>query len=442
MGSRRWVILGITVVAQVASVGAMFGVPFVLPELRDAYGLSVAQAGTLAGLPALGLLTTLLGWGVVIDRYGERFTMVTSLVLTALALGMLATVDGVIGAGAVLVCAGAAGGPVNAAGGRLVLAWFDARRRGLAMGIRQMAQPIGIGCSATLMPLIAERWGFVAAMLLPAGLALAMVPFVMVFARPPERDRSTAEDGTAQDDAETAADDGARQAESRPGADQAAQPATTSRAAAPGTRAAAVADSRPYSPYRHAAIWRLHAVSMLLGVPQFSMTTYALVYLVDEHGWAAPAAGALIGAALVPGALSRLALGVVSDRIGSRLRPVRVLAAGSVVALVLLALSASVLPAASVPLLLLCLVFATAHNGLMFTAVAETAGLAWAGRAMAAQNSLQALSNTLAPVLMGVVIHLLGIDAVYAVAAAFCIAAAAAIPRDAPAGRRVAESAG
>lgn len=397
----------------------MFGVPFVLPALREAYGLSIAQAGALAGLPALGLLATLFGWGVVIDRYGERFTMTASLLLTALCLGLLGAVDGVVGVGAVLVGVGASGGPVNAAGGRLVMAWFHARQRGLAMGIRQMAQPIGMGGSAALMPLVAEHWGFVAAMLLPAGLALVMAPFVALFALPPERSH-----GAVADDARAGTPDDTRAAaRSGDGEDRDGRAADTKRPRADSDSGPSPA-ARPRSPYRNAAIWRLHGVSMLLGVPQFSMTTYALVYLVSVHGWAAPTAGAVIGAMMVPGALSRLVLGVVSDRLGSRLRPVRVLAVVSGAALALLALSSTVLPTASVPLLLVCLVVAVAHNGLMFTAVAETAGMAWAGRAMAAQNSLQAVSNTLTPMLMGVVIHLLSIDAMYACAAVFCAAAA------------------
>ncbi|GAA1777110.1 MULTISPECIES: MFS transporter [Streptomonospora] len=406
MRNRRWIILCIAVVSQVASVGALFGVPFVLPELREAFGLSIAQAGTLAGLPALGLLTTLFGWGVVIDRYGERFTMAASLALTAGCLALLGTVDGVFGAGAVLVCVGAAGGPVNAAGGRLVMSWFEIRRRGLAMGIRQTAQPIGVGGSAALMPLVAERWGFVAAMTLPAALAIVMVPLVLVFARPPRTAGDAADDQGARGDAAPTADD--------------------SPAAKPAAR----------SPYRHAVIWRVHGASMLLGVPQFSVMTYALVYLVSEHGWSAPAAGAAVAVTQACGAVNRMLLGVVSDRLGSRLRPVRVLALLSAAALLLLSLSPALVPDAAVPLLLACLVLAVSHNGLTFTAVAETAGMAWSGRAMAAQNSLQALSNTVAPVLMGLVITWLGIDAVYAAAALFCTAAAAVVPAPARRGLR------
>src|SRR5690606_30516267 len=84
---NRWVILSVSMAAQVASVTAMYGVSFVLPQLRDAYGMTTAQAGMLAGLPAFGLLLTLLLWGVVIDRFGERATMAISLALTAGALG-------------------------------------------------------------------------------------------------------------------------------------------------------------------------------------------------------------------------------------------------------------------------------------------------------------------------------------------------------------------
>ncbi|MDA0564896.1 MFS transporter [Streptomonospora sp. S1-112] len=435
---RRWVILCIGIAAQIASVSALFGVPFVLPELRAAYGLTIAEAGTLAGLPSLGLLATLFGWGVVIDRYGERFTMAASLVLTALALLLLGVVDGPWGAGAVLTLVGAAGGPVNAASGRLVLAWFSARQRGLAMGIRQAAQPLGIGASAALMPLVAEHWGFVAAMLLPAALAVAMVPPVLLYAGAP--DAEPRESGERREPGEP----GPPGSQSRT-----PEPGPVSPSPEPGTAAgtpAGHADSVPRapgapggarrgaSPYRHAAIWRVHGVSMLLGVPQFTVMTYALVYLVSEHGWSAPTAGAVIAATQVPGALSRLLLGLWSDRLGSRLRPVRTVALVSGAALLGLTASSAVLPGAAVPLLLACLVLSMSHNGLTFTAVAETAGLAWAGRAMAAQNSLQAVSTTATPLLMGLVITGLGLHTVFAVAAAFCAAAVLAVPRDRAAG--------
>ncbi|WP_084469006.1 MFS transporter [Nocardiopsis trehalosi] len=483
MGVRnRWIILSIAIVAQIASVAALFGVAFVLPELQDTYGLNVAQAGTLAGLPSLGLLLTLLVWGVVIDRWGERFTMALSLVLTAGFLALLGTVDSATGAATVLALVGAAGGPVNAASGRLVLDRFHARERGLAMGIRQAAQPLGVGASAAILPVAAGQWGFAGAMLVPALLAVVTTPLVLLIASPGrtarhprtvETDGAASGTGPAAGGGEPAHADlrtatapestGGADAD-RPGVDRDVEPEGTASSGrplgdadpddtgAPGRAAPArggsgdtapvaggdsggiTAPVRGGSPYRHGAIWRVHAISMLLGVPQFAVMTYALVYLVQEHGWTASAAGAAIAATQVPGALSRLLAGVWSDRVGSRLGPVRVIAAVSGGALLLLAAAPAVLPGAAVPLLLACLVLSMSHNGLTFTAVAETAGLAWAGRAMAAQNSLQAVSTTLTPVLMAGVIHWQGLGAVYGVAAVFCAAAVAAVPRRAPGG--------
>lgn len=404
-------------VAQVASVSAMFGVPVVLPQLREAFGVTTAQAGMLAGLPSLGLLLTLLVWGLVIDRFGERPTMALSLVLTACALGLLWTVSGLWGAVAVLLLVGAVGGPVNAASGRLVLSWFSERERGLAMGVRQSALPLGVGLSALALPWAAGAWGFVGAMTLPAVLALLAVPFVLAMpasapGRPPAQEAAgdTADDA-AHADASAGADtaDGAAHTEAGEASEAAARPAAG-------------------SPYRHGHIWRVHGVSMLLGVPQIALMTYAVIYLVQEQGWSPPAAGAVVAVAQVPGAAGRLLLGVWSDRTGDRMRPVRWLAVVSGVCLVLLAALPGAWAWTAVPLLLACLVLTMWHNGLTFTAVAETAGTSWAGRALAAQNWLQAVSTTLTPVLMAAVITLAGLPFVFAVSALFSAVAVAVVP--------------
>ena len=389
---NRWVILSISMVAQVASVSAIFGIPVILPRLREDFGVSTAQAGVLAGLPSFGLLLTLLIWGLVIDRVGERGTMALSLTLTAGALGLLWVAPGLWSVAAVFLLLGAVGGPVNAASGRLVLTWFTANERGLAMGIRQSGLPVGVGLSALVLPAAAEAWGFVGAMTLPGLLALVAVPLVLAMPTEPPRSepsRRTPVHGRK------------------------------------GERGGA-----PRSPYREWTIWRVHGVSMLLGVPQVTLMTYAVLYLVQEQGWGPPAAGAVIAAAQVPGAVGRLVLGAVSDRSGARMRPVRALAVSGALVLLLLTLLPAAWPWSAVPLVLVCLVLTMWHNGLTFTAVAEIAGTAWAGRALAVQNWLQAISTTLTPLLMAVVITVAGLPWVFAVSAVFAAAAIAVVPSE------------
>ncbi|MBB5495488.1 MAG: MFS transporter [Nocardiopsis sp. BM-2018] len=391
---NRWMILSVSMVAQVASVSAMFGVPVVLPQLREAFGVTTAQAGMLAGLPSFGLLLTLLLWGVVIDRAGERATMALSLLLTAGALGLLWTASQLWSVAAVLFLVGAVGGPVNAASGRLVLTWFERTERGLAMGIRQSALPLGVGLSALVLPRAADAWGFVGAMLLPGALALVAVPLVLAMASAPPR-------GGAEGRTE-------RSGKAVP--------------------VSGPAPARSGSPYRRWTIWRVHGLSMLLGVPQVTLMVYTVIYLVQEQGWSPPAAGAVVAAAQVPGAAGRLLLGAWSDRTGNRMRPVRWLAVVSGLALVLLTLLPNAWGWSAVPLVLLCLVLTMWHNGLTFLSVAEIAGTAWAGRALAVQNWLQAVSTTLTPVLMAAVITLSGLPAVFAVGAVFSALAVVVVP--------------
>ena len=92
-----------------------------------------------------------------------------------------------------------------------------------------------------------------------------------------------------------------------------ARPATTDRD--PGLTA---------NPYRaDGFLMRVHGVSVLLVVPQFLVWTYSLTWLVKERAWSAAAAGALVAVTHVLGALGRIAVGQLSDMVGSRVRPLR-----------------------------------------------------------------------------------------------------------------------
>src|SRR3546814_17414267 len=75
--------------------------------------------------------------------------------------------------------------------------------------------------------------------------------------------------------------------------------------------------------FPYTTLFRSHGVSVLLVVPQFLVWTFALVWLTDDRDWSSAAAGALVGASQVVGALGRIAAGQLSDVVRSRLRPLR-----------------------------------------------------------------------------------------------------------------------
>jgi sugar phosphate permease len=371
--------LGIAMAAQASTCLYLFGIAYLLPEVRAAFGVTLAEASLLVVAPGVGLMATLILWGAVADRWGERLAMSTGLGGAGVLVAAVALVDSVTAVGVLLMAAGAAGAAVNAGSGRIILGWFPADRRGVAMGARQMALPIGLALSAATLPPLADRYGFGQAMLLPAASALAVAVLVAVYVADPPRHEFDL-----------------------------ATPAG--------------------SPYRAMPIWRVHASSGLLVVPQLVVATFALVYLVDEHGWSPARAGALLAVVQIVGASTRLLAGLWSDRVASRLRPMRLLAYVNAATMALLAVAALAGASVAVAALVVCAVVTVSGNGLAFTAVAELAGRAWAGRALGAQNTVQGVAATVTAPAFAVVITQTGYSWAYALAAVFPLLAAAVVP--------------
>jgi len=155
--SRRWWILGLGVAAQAASCTFVYGLPYLLPELRRAFGLSLGEASLLITCPVIGVVLALIAWGALADFCGERMVIAAGLVAAAAALGAAAAARGLVELGVLLAVAGIGGASVFAASGRLVLGWFGAKERGLAMGARQTAQPLGVMLAAAILPVVAAR---------------------------------------------------------------------------------------------------------------------------------------------------------------------------------------------------------------------------------------------------------------------------------------------
>lgn len=385
---NRWVILGVGITAQMTSCMYLYGIPMLVPQLRRRYHLGLAGAGWVVAAPTVGLLLTLVAWGAVADRRGERVVMASGLGMGGVALGAAAAANGLLIKALLLGLAGAAGASVNAASGRMVLGWFPPEQRGAAMGARQTAQPLGVGLAAVVLPPVARAHGIDVALAVPAVACVVVAAAVALLVVDPARS----------------------------------------------SVATAVASG---SPYRVPTLWRLHAASTLLVVPQFAVAAFALEYLVTVRHWGPAAAGRLVFAFQVAGAAGRLATGWWSDRAGSRLGPMRLVAVAAAATMALVAIGTATGSLLAVVGLGVATVVTVADNGLGFTAVAELAGSAWAGRALGAQNTAQNVAAALTPPLLGAVIASAGYATGFGVAALFPLVAVAATPVAAEvAGRR------
>ena len=105
--------------------------------------MSLAQVGAVLSSHWLGTLVTLLPWGFLTDRVGERIVLTTGLGTCG---SFSSSPDRRRRSGSSTCSSSSPGRPAracNSATGRAVMGWFDASQRGLALGIRQAAVPVG-----------------------------------------------------------------------------------------------------------------------------------------------------------------------------------------------------------------------------------------------------------------------------------------------------------
>lgn len=368
----RWAVLAAGTVAQASFSASTVGLGVMAPVLREEYGLSLAQVGALLSAAWVGACVTLLPWGLAADRYGERLVLTLGLAGSAVCLVGAANAGSFGVLFGLLVMAGAAGASVNSASGRAVMFWFSPSERGLALGIRQTAVPLGALLVAIVVPPLAAAGGSEAAFLFLAGLAAV----------------GAAAGGLVLRD--------------RAGGEIELEPVLRT--------------------LRDRRIWRLSFVSALYGYPQVAIISFGVLFLHDEHDFDDADAALVIGVALVFGIASRIGAGRWSDVVGSRIAPLRQLG---------LAVACTVAVTAALaggPLGLLVAGIALsgglsmAWNGLAFTAVAELAGAARSGAAIGLQQTVLSASGMFGPPLFAATVSAGSWPAAFAIAALFPIA--------------------
>ena len=78
----------------------------------------------MTSMPALGMVLTLIAWGFIVDRIGERFVLTAGSALTAAATFGAASMHSLPVMAAFLLLGGMAAASSNSASGRLVVGWF------------------------------------------------------------------------------------------------------------------------------------------------------------------------------------------------------------------------------------------------------------------------------------------------------------------------------
>ncbi|HLF68157.1 MAG TPA: MFS transporter [Gaiellaceae bacterium] len=370
----RWAVLAAGTAAQASSAATFaIGLPVLAPALREEYALSLHEIGIVLAAAWVGSMVTLLPWGLAADRFGERVVLVSGLAGCAAFLAATAYARDVVSLVALLALAGAAGSSVNSASGRAVMHWFGPDERGLALGIRQTAIPLGGLVAALCVPPLAGAGGSELAFLFLAGLCAAgALVAALVF----------------------------RESEVVDGVEAATVLATL----------------------RDARLWRLCLGSSIFIYAQVAVIGFGVLFLHDEHGFSENRAALFLVGAQVLAVVLRVGAGRWSDVVGSRVGPLRLV--GLVVAGSLLA--TGVLTDGPVWLLLVVLALAgglsMGWNGLAFAAAAELAGARRSGAAIGFQQTVLSGYGVAAPVLFAATVSATSWTVAFLLAAVFPLA--------------------
>jgi sugar phosphate permease len=233
------------------------------------------------------------------------------------------------------------------------MAWFRQDERGLALGIRQMAVPLGGAIGAVALPLLEAHVSLRAAFI---GLAIAsavgaIVAFVFIRVEP-------------SDDQSAAA-----------------------------------------RPLRDRRVWLICIGSTFFVTTQLSLLGFFVLFLHDHRGISTAVAAAALAMTQVLGGISRIALGRWSDRLRMRIAPLRWVGLGIAVSVAVLTVLLDASPWLVVPALMVAATFGLSWNGLSFTATAEAAGRARSGAAIGLQQTFLAIGGLIAPIAFGAIVH-------------------------------------
>jgi MFS family permease len=168
--------------AQAAVSFVTFGLPAIGPDLRREFGLSLPELGAVLTANLFGAGLALIAAAIAVDHVGARRATFGGTALATLGLGVAATAHSKLLLFAALMVSGVGSAVVPVAGAGALFRAYAAHRRAFALGVRQMAVPLGGTIAALLMPGLEAIGGLGLALAVGAvavgatGVVFALVP--------------------------------------------------------------------------------------------------------------------------------------------------------------------------------------------------------------------------------------------------------------------------
>jgi MFS family permease len=184
---NRWFALAVLFLIRLTMAFQFQSVAAVAPLLGDAFSVSLADIGWLIGLYFAPGLALALPGGAIGRRFGDKPTVIASLLLMLVGeLAMALSPSWFMQIAGRLV-SGAGGVMFNVQMTKMVADWFAGQEIATAMAIFVNSWPAGIALSLVSLPVIGTAFGVGAVYLaVAASIALGLVFFIAAYPSPPK----------------------------------------------------------------------------------------------------------------------------------------------------------------------------------------------------------------------------------------------------------------
>lgn len=289
-GGYRWAILALLTSAQLAMSIAAYSWGPLAPFLRDEFGATRGQVGSLVSALFFASAVVSIPSGLAVDRWGARVMLVIALASMGIAFSAISLAGALSSLFIMAALSGIGYGMINQVSTKGLMIWFSSDSRAMAMGIKQTGVTLGGALGAAVIPAISLAMGWRWAVVFAGILMLVMVVVVSLWYRErPAGERSL---------------DFGRPAGTWTGRGKIS-----------------------WGPAARRNLPVLCAVGVLLAFSQTSITSFLVLYLQEELDFTLGAAGAGLTVLMAAGAAGRVAWGLISDRFfrGNRQKPMVIL---------------------------------------------------------------------------------------------------------------------
>ena len=181
----RWIILLVLFFARTVMAFQFQSIAALSPFIMDSLAITLADIGLLIGLYSGPGVIVAIGGGAVATLFGDKRTVVASLVLMVLGGVMVAYAQSLGWAVAGRLVSGAGGLVLNVLMTKMVIDWFSGGNVSTALAIYISSWPVGIGLGLLILPPLATGTSLqMAWSVLIACTVLALAVFTVLYKAP------------------------------------------------------------------------------------------------------------------------------------------------------------------------------------------------------------------------------------------------------------------